>query len=521
MELDFKSRILIVDDVRTNLLSMKSILNETGKFQVASANNGKSALQKAMAQKLDLILLDIVMPDISGFEVCKKLKENPRTKDIPVIFLTSKTDPESIVEGFNVGAVDYVSKPFVREELLARVNVHIQLNRTKQQLIAEKEKAELATNAKSLFLANMSHEIRTPMNGVVGMVEALKTTQLDENQQEFLKIIDISSENLLSVVNDILDFSKVEAGQIELENLTFRLQKSIDEVITMLKFKADQKDLYLRFKENNELPKYIIGDVTRLKQILINLINNAIKFTSSGGITITCDIVNTTEKNIFLKFGVTDTGIGISEENQKKLFQSFSQADASTTRKFGGTGLGLAISKSLSKLMNGEIGVTSEEGKGATFWFTVEFGNVSELLDSSNENNKIEKEITDVFKILVAEDNAINQRVARFILEKLGHKPTIAENGQIAIESFVNDSFDIIFMDIQMPVTDGLEATRTIRRIEKEKSLKPTPIIAMTANTMKGDKESFLESGMNDYIGKPFKANEISQLLYRISQKYM
>jgi len=208
-------RVLIVDDSKSSLLHMKQILVNKENYQVATAENGVSAIKKAKAQKLDLILLDVVMPDISGFDVCRKLKAMPQTADVPIIFLTSLTENKSIIEGFNAGAVDYVRKPFVEEELIARVKVHLDLKRIQNQLKTAKEVAEMATNAKSLFLANMSHEIRTPMNGVIGMVEALKSTPLNEDQKEYLEIIDISSDNLLSVINDILDFSKVEAGQIE------------------------------------------------------------------------------------------------------------------------------------------------------------------------------------------------------------------------------------------------------------------------------------------------------------------
>ncbi len=518
MKTENKPRILIVDDIKSSLMSMKSTLSENGDYQIATADNGLAAIKKAQAQKLDLILLDVVMPDISGFEVCKKLKEIPATRDIPVIFLTSKSDPESIIEGFRSGAVDYVHKPFVKEELLARARVHIELNRLTKQLTEAKEKAELATNAKSLFLANMSHEIRTPMNGVIGMVEALKGTELNEDQMEYLNIIDISSENLLGVVNDILDFSKVEAGQIELEQITFNVRKIIDDVVKMLKFKSDQQGLYLKYHIQDEVPAYVIGDPTRIKQILINLINNAIKFTAKGGITVEVNMLETNEKTVMLGFKVTDTGIGISDEVKGNLFKSFTQADASTTRKFGGTGLGLAISKSLTKMMHGEIGVDSVPEQGSTFWFNILLAKASDMAEAADSKEQQDAKGLKNLKLLLAEDNVINQRVARFIVEKLGHQLDIAENGEVAVEKFRQNDYDIIFMDIQMPVMDGLTATETIRQLEKESgTTKKIPIVAMTANTMKGDKEKFLKAGMNDYIGKPFKSDELSRVICRIA----
>jgi len=357
------------------------------------------------------------------------------------------------------------------------------------------------------------------MNGVVGMVEALKSTKLDDDQKEYLDIIDISSENLLSVINDILDFSKVEAGQIEFENITFNIHDSIEEVIKMVSFKTAQKNLYLDFNFDKNIPTYLIGDPLRIKQVLINLINNATKFTSVGGITIDCQLLNKDSINAEIKVIVNDTGIGIPADQKNKLFKSFTQADASTTRKFGGTGLGLAISKSLTKMMSGKIGVESEEGRGSSFWFTAKLTMASEELLKEEFSITASESESIPLTILVAEDNAINQRVAIFNLEKFGHKVDVAENGEIAVKMFKEKAYDIVFMDIQMPIMDGISATKQIRSYELNTGkIKKTPIIAMTANTLKGDKENFMNAGMTDYIGKPFKANELSMLILNITK---
>ena len=501
---------------------MKDALMESEDYLIVGANSGRSGLAKAKAQRFDLILLDIIMPDIDGFEVCSQLQEYEPTKDVPIIFLTSKNDPESIIRGFRSGAVDYILKPFSKEELQARVKVHVQLKRTREELIHAKEMAVVAAKAKSLFLANMSHEIRTPMNGIMGMIDMFYQTDLDERQKEYLKIIDVSSENLLCIINDILDFSKIEAGQIEFESINFNVNDELDEVIKVLSFKAKEKGLSLKYHVQPDIPKVLVGDPVRLKQILINLINNAIKFTSKGGVNVYAELVETNDDCSKLKFRVVDTGIGISEEGKSRLFKSFSQTDSSITRKFGGTGLGLAISKNLTQMMDGEIGVDSVEGEGSSFWFTAK-------LKSSSEKEIIEeakKSIQEGAKqkalnVLVAEDNVINQRVARFNLERFGHQVEIAENGVEAVRLFGENIYDLVFMDIQMPEMDGLEATQEIRKIEKERDThQQTPIVAMTANTMKGDKEKFLESGLNDYIGKPFKTDQLFSLLEKIIKQY-
>ena len=509
-----KIKILIVDDVESNLKLIDYILTNVG-YQTACAKNGKSALIKAKANKFDIILLDIIMPDINGFEVCKQLKKYPPTKDIPIIFLTVKIDPKSILEAFTAGAVDYIVKPFIKEELLARVNIHLELQISRQKMIKAKEMAEAAAQAKSMFLANMSHEIRTPMNGIIGMIDILKRTHLSDEQQEFFDIIGISSENLLIIINDILDFSKIESGQIELENISFNIKKQIDDILKLLNLKVYAKGLAISYKIDTEIPQIVKGDPVRLNQILINLINNAIKFTAKGSIKILVELLSKHENKIKCKFNVIDTGIGISEKGKLRLFKSFSQTDSSTTRKYGGTGLGLAISKNLTNLMNGEIGVESQEGYGSTFWFTVLFN--EDIDDKKPVETKVETKFSAPKRqltILVAEDNKINQKVAIYNLKSMGHIVEIAENGKIAFEKFQKKIYDIIFMDVQMPEMDGIEACKMIRNHEeKHNVINKISIVACTANLMNEDKEKYKNAGANGYISKPFKQRELLNLL--------
>ncbi len=506
------SKILIVDDVPLNIDLMKSILQESD-YLIASAKNGKSALAKIKGNQFDLILLDIVLPDIDGFEVCRQIKAGSANQDTPVIFLTAQRDEESIVKGFHLGAVDYILKPFSAEELRARVEFHISLKKTQEELKRARDIAEEAARAKALFLANMSHEIRTPLNGIVGMIDIMRQTVLDEQQKEFLEIIDISSETLMMIINDILDFSKIEAGQITFEHIGFSIRNEVNEVYKLLTYHAKQRNLDFFVSLDEKLPENFIGDPLRLKQILINLCNNAIKFTSEGFVSIGVSLAEDLGEKCRLRFEVKDSGIGISEENQKKLFKSFSQADTSTTRKFGGTGLGLAISKNLVKMMDGKIGVISEEGKGALFWFTIclEKSNISEIHEI---NVEAKKHLDEHLDILLVEDNVINQKVSSLNIQKLGHRVHLAGNGLEAVEQFSSGSFDLILMDVQMPGMDGVQATKEIRRIERERNVKnPVPVIAMTANLYRNDIEGFKECGMNDFLGKPFKPVDLDLVI--------
>jgi signal transduction histidine kinase len=516
-----EAKILIVDDVQLNLDLMKEILSEKG-YQVATAINGKSAISKARANKFDLILLDLIMPDIDGFDVCSTLKSTPQTSQIPVIFLTGTKENDYITKGFNLGAVDYILKPFSKEELLARVNVHLTLRKYQEELIKSKEKAEASAQAKAIFLANVSHEIRTPMNGIIGMIDILKNTPLTSEQREYIDIIGISGENLLMIVDDVLDFSKIEAGQITFENIRFDLYSAIDEVIKILRYKAIQKNLEFTFNIAPEIPQYLMGDPLRLKQVLINLCSNAIKFTAKGYVRVHVKLVQKTSASVHLQFEVQDTGIGISKENQAKLFSSFAQAEVSTARKFGGTGLGLAISKNLVQMMGGEIGLESEEGKGATFHFNVALGLPETNADNAEKKAKKEDSTFHFtkLKILLAEDNVINQKVAILNLQKLGHEVLVVSDGLQALEIYKKEMPDLVFMDVKMPIMDGTEATIKIREFEKDnKILKKVPVVAMTANSQKSDKIEYIAAGMDDYLSKPFNINDLEQLFERIRKQ--
>jgi signal transduction histidine kinase/DNA-binding response OmpR family regulator len=417
------------------------------------------------------------------------------------------------------------------------------------ELIQSRNTAETALRAKSDFLANMSHEIRTPMNAIIGMTHLAQSTELTTKQQSYLSKIDNAAQSLLSIINSILDFSKIEAGKLELEFTAFSLYEVLNNLSDIVGLKAEEKGIRLVFSIAPETLCQLYGDSLRLSQILINLVNNAVKFTEQGEIIVAVMLEEQSSEAVLLRFSVTDTGIGMTPEQMSALFQPFSQADTSTTRKYGGTGLGLAISKQLAETMGGHIWVDSTLGKGSTFFFTASFATakaissseeaimnltkeaepdsfianpINELL-SPPSNDAVHLKLVDIpahlegRRVLLVDDNAINLELATELLADIGITVEIAENGLVAVTRATTEAFDLVLMDIQMPEMNGITATRLIRANER---LRDLPIIAMTANAMSGDREKSLAAGMNDHITKPIDPAKLMEILsYWIKEK--
>jgi len=525
--------ILIVDDKIDNAMMLEAALEREGS-NIFTTTSPKNVIQLCIDKNISIALIDVKMPEMDGFELLDLIKSNPLTQHIMVVLITGYSmNSEDVVKGLSKGAVDYLFKPLDLYITTAKVNSLItlinhereikkknsELESYQEELFKAIEQAENSRTIKENFLANMSHEIRTPLNAIVGLTSLLKDSKIDGDQQEIVKLMDISSKSLLGIVNEILESAKIDAGKVEIVRSKTDIVDLVKNICDVTMPMANEKGLKLICAIDKEVPQMIMADALRLNQILMNLISNAIKFTNSGDIKVNLTLKEKNDKNALLEFTVKDSGIGITKSSIEKIFTRFEQIEDKTWQKFGGTGLGLSIVKRLIELKGGTLKVESEIGVGTTFIFD----NWYALANEPSKMNSLQKNLSDLPKldnvlVLLAEDNDINQFMIVKMLKEWNIKVDVAINGLDAFEKLKRNDYNLILMDIHMPVMNGYEATRKIRK-EMIDSKRNVPIISFSASVINHEKDEAKKAGGDDFIEKPFEPVVLHHKIRRLVNK--